>query len=167
MRFRCEQIESLPFPDASFDVVTATGVLEYSDVARSLGELQRILRPGGRAVVSYPNPQAFYGLWKTRVWYPATRALKRLLHRPNPNMPHGASEMRPARFLDELRRAGLVPVTHSHSSYLALLTPLEQLLPRPTRWIGARLERRDSARTARLFATQIVYHAYKPQTDVQ
>ena len=48
-------IEQLPFADASFDAVVALGVLEYSaDVGEALGELARVLRPGGTAVVSFP-----------------------------------------------------------------------------------------------------------------
>ncbi len=43
--------ERLPFPDASFDVVTNTGVLEHvDDPERALGEIARVLRPGGRAL---------------------------------------------------------------------------------------------------------------------
>ena len=41
-------VEELPFEDASFDAVAATGVLEYADVPRALGELARVLRPGDR-----------------------------------------------------------------------------------------------------------------------
>ena len=63
------KIESLPFADGSFDAVLATGVLEYSELERALPELARVLRPGGLAVVSYPNPRNLYGLWKTRAWY--------------------------------------------------------------------------------------------------
>jgi ubiquinone/menaquinone biosynthesis C-methylase UbiE len=40
----------LPFPDASFDLATCRfGVMFFSDVARALAELRRVLRPGARA----------------------------------------------------------------------------------------------------------------------
>jgi ubiquinone/menaquinone biosynthesis C-methylase UbiE len=43
--------ESLPFPDASFDVIVSTLVLcTVSDVDRSLQEMRRVLRPGGRVL---------------------------------------------------------------------------------------------------------------------
>jgi SAM-dependent methyltransferase len=39
----------LPFPDAAFDVVTANDSMEhFADPAAALGELSRVLRPGGR-----------------------------------------------------------------------------------------------------------------------
>ena len=40
--------EALPFQDASFDTVVSTLVLCGVDQERSLGEVRRVLRPGGR-----------------------------------------------------------------------------------------------------------------------
>jgi SAM-dependent methyltransferase len=160
-RFRVGPIERLPFPDASFDVVTATGVLEYTMVAPALAEIVRVLRPGGRAVVSYPNPRALYGLWKTRVWYPGVRGAKRAFRRANPQMPHGAGELPPARFVEALERAGLEQRRTAYTSFVPLLTPVEQLLPRVSVALGERLER-EAPGTHKLFATQIVYEAASP-----
>ncbi len=43
---------TLPFDDASFDVAVSTQVYEYvADIPRALGELRRVLRRGGRAVI--------------------------------------------------------------------------------------------------------------------
>ena len=38
---------SLPFPDDSFDLVVTSGVLEYLPLSEGLGELARVLAPGG------------------------------------------------------------------------------------------------------------------------
>ena len=47
---------TLPFPDSSFDLVTTYGVLDYlADFDPMLGEIYRVLRPGGYALVSLPN----------------------------------------------------------------------------------------------------------------
>ena len=44
--------EALPFPDASFDAVTiAFGLRNVTDKALALREMQRVLKPGGRALV--------------------------------------------------------------------------------------------------------------------
>lgn len=44
--------ETLPFPDASFDLVTiAFGLRNVTDKQRALGEMQRVLKVGGRALV--------------------------------------------------------------------------------------------------------------------
>lgn len=39
---------TLPFADASFDVVVSRVSLPYTDMPRALGEIARVLRPGGR-----------------------------------------------------------------------------------------------------------------------
>jgi SAM-dependent methyltransferase len=44
-------VQSLPFPDASFDVVLAAWMLYHvPDLPRALSEISRVLRPGGRLV---------------------------------------------------------------------------------------------------------------------
>ena len=47
----------LPFPDAAFDDVTASLVLHYlEDWGPALAELRRVLKPGGRLIVSVNHP---------------------------------------------------------------------------------------------------------------
>ena len=46
----------LPYPDASFDLVTCTEVIEHLEHFRSaLREIARVLRPGGVCIVTTPN----------------------------------------------------------------------------------------------------------------
>ena len=46
-------LEALPFPDPSFDVVLCTQVIEHLlDPERGLAEIARVLAPGGRAIVT-------------------------------------------------------------------------------------------------------------------
>jgi SAM-dependent methyltransferase len=50
--FRAADAENLDFADSSFDLVYAHGVLHHTpDTARAVGEVHRVLRAGGRAVV--------------------------------------------------------------------------------------------------------------------
>ncbi len=54
-------VERLPFPDATFDVVTAMDMLEHTDDdLPALTELRRVLRPGGLLLVTVP---AYGFLW--------------------------------------------------------------------------------------------------------
>lgn len=53
VEFRLGEIEALPVPDASVDVVISNCVLNLStDRARVLAEVFRVLRPGGRVMIS-------------------------------------------------------------------------------------------------------------------
>jgi SAM-dependent methyltransferase len=52
---RCEDVQRLSFDDASFDLCTSTEVFEHvpDDIA-GFRELHRVLRPGGRLVLTVP-----------------------------------------------------------------------------------------------------------------
>lgn len=80
--------ESLPFQSASFDGVVCKVVVPYTDEARAVREIARVLRPGGVARVSYHGLGYFLRYlimernWKRKVyglrtvvntwWYAAT-----------------------------------------------------------------------------------------------
>jgi SAM-dependent methyltransferase len=52
----CNIDEGLPYPDAAFDAVAAIEVMEHTRAPyRVLGEVARVLRPGGMLVFSVPN----------------------------------------------------------------------------------------------------------------
>jgi SAM-dependent methyltransferase len=54
-------ITAIPFPDRSFDMVLATDIIEHVDAdEKALEEVARILKPGGRAIITVP---AFTALW--------------------------------------------------------------------------------------------------------
>jgi SAM-dependent methyltransferase len=54
--FQVADGEALPFPDASFDLVFAHGVVQYTaDPGRLVGECRRVLKPGGEAVFQVYN----------------------------------------------------------------------------------------------------------------
>ena len=67
IRFREADAESLPFPDASFDVVMSTfGVMFTPDQEKAAGELARVCRPGGKIGLANWTPEGFIGqMFKT------------------------------------------------------------------------------------------------------
>lgn len=66
-------IARLPFDDNTFDIVFSTEVIEHTPLpVASVTELYRVLKPGGRLVLSTPN----------RLWQPVVRLATRLRVRP-------------------------------------------------------------------------------------
>ena len=68
--FRLADAQSLPFPDASFDVVTvAFGVRNLPDRTANFREVHRVLKPGGRYVIcEFSRPPFFLWRWIYHVY---------------------------------------------------------------------------------------------------
>src|SRR5262249_35100229 len=71
---RTADMRQLPFPEDSFDVVVSCAAIhnlyEASDRAEAIGEIARVLKPGGRAVIDDIRhggvPPRFRGQWLRR-----------------------------------------------------------------------------------------------------
>ena len=84
--FAVENAHALTFPDASFDAVICNmGVMYFSDPARSLAEMRRVLRPNGWLCVSVNTS-------------PASALLSRLLILIDRHMPPAHERRGPAFF---------------------------------------------------------------------
>lgn len=56
VRFVKGELSKLSLPEASFDRIICTEVLEHTEDPRAvLGEIRRLIRPGGVAVITVPN----------------------------------------------------------------------------------------------------------------
>jgi SAM-dependent methyltransferase len=112
VKFREGEATRLPFGDGTFDVAVSTQVYEYiADVDAALGELFRVLRPGGRALILDTD-------WGSLVWHSADRArMARILdawdeHLADPYLPRTLSA--------RLGRAGF---RVEHREVIPLLNP--------------------------------------------
>ena len=100
----CRQadIAAPPYGDAEFDAAFAVQALEYlSDLDAGLGQIHRMLRPGGRLIIVATD-------WSSAVWHSENAArMQRVLtafapHIPCPNLP--------SILVPRLRRAGIQPL---------------------------------------------------------
>lgn len=76
VHWRAAVAEALPFPDGSFDVLTANQCWLYFDPDRATAEVHRVLKPGGVLVTSHFS-------WLPRV-DPVARATEALVLEHNP-----------------------------------------------------------------------------------
>ena len=151
--------EELPYEDASLDAVVAVSVLEYTDMERSVPEVARVLRPGGRAVLCLRNGRAPMVLWRRHVIHPLARAAKarRQFGRTRPL--RRRPPLSPARGRAMLRDAGLAVRSIEPAACELLPDPLDAWAPRLAARIANAAERSRSLRT--VFGSQRVYVAEK------
>jgi ubiquinone/menaquinone biosynthesis C-methylase UbiE len=115
-------VEHLPFPDASFDVVLCIEVLRYLPCpARCVAEMARVLRPGGFCLATATPLFSLNGYWainrvatlvplgnlvRLKQYFSTTRRLRRTF-----------------------RSAGFRPEVETHGVYLGPINWLERLAP--------------------------------------
>jgi ubiquinone/menaquinone biosynthesis C-methylase UbiE len=64
----CGSMTALPFPGDSFDAAYATESLEHAvDIEKAVGEMCRVVRPGGRIVIIDKNAE-HWGKLETPAW---------------------------------------------------------------------------------------------------
>lgn len=87
-RYALAAAEALPFPDGAFDLVYCHSTLEHVEgVEAAVGEMVRVLRPGGAVLLYAPNAWALYEnhykiFWPPRCPKPLARLYLRLRRRP-------------------------------------------------------------------------------------
>lgn len=91
----------IPFPDASFDVVFSSNVLEHvPDLAQLNAEIRRVLKPDGLCI--HVMPTHGWRFWTTLTSLPA--CLQYVLAPPKSALPQDADAARPSSRFQQLRR---------------------------------------------------------------
>jgi ubiquinone/menaquinone biosynthesis C-methylase UbiE len=123
VRFETGDAASLPAEDAAFDLVTSTQVLEYvAEIDRALGEIARVLRPGGRTVLLATD-------WRSVAWHSSEDArMDRMLsaweeHLAHPALPRtlAARLARQGLRVATIERYSIIEGADERSGYAAML----------------------------------------------
>ena len=110
-----ETVEALPFATANFDGLLSLSVLEYvPDPQKGLAEYARVLRPGGRVVVSIPYTGSLI------------RAVAGLRQRLKRQQGRGAAYLDSSHFT--VRRAEIAPMLARHGLSLDAVHPCDPSL---------------------------------------
>lgn len=151
----------LPFPDGSFDVVTALGLLEYLDREdAALIEMIRVTKQGGLLVLTYPNK-----LSPWRIWNRLFLSLYRLM-RPSIKLTRASGhplvhrEYTEREVLKMIQDAALRVEEISYYNFKLIPYPFDQWLPRLTVW-QSRLFEYSMPRFLRTIGTGFIVAARK------
>lgn len=122
--FRTGDVESLSFADDTFEMIIASGLIEYlEEPERALAEFDRVLKPGGLLLLTVPAKRLTYNHFLTFL-----RPLLRLIGRRGGALPYFHREWRPRELDRWLTKNGWRVIERHH--YHFLFFPLDHLLPR-------------------------------------
>ena len=118
---------ALSVPDNSFDIVTAMGLIEYlDDEPKYLKEMNRIIKQGGTAIITYPNVWSPWRIWNRFLRFVARPGKKPLLlHR----------EYTKKRTIEQFKDHDFDVHEVMYYNFKLVPFPLDRLLPRFT--VGA------------------------------
>jgi LmbE family N-acetylglucosaminyl deacetylase/SAM-dependent methyltransferase len=158
---RVEQAEAehLPYPSGNFDWVTALGVIEYlPSPAAGMSELRRVLAPGGRLIVTAPNPYRLayvldpVGILRARI--------------ARPKVGYGRHYFSPGRLRRLIEFSGLKLVElEAHGLGPLTLAGYPVTSDRRAIALGERLERNLPPQMVRLLGSNLIALAKKPDTE--
>ena len=132
--FAVGSAEIIEYPDETFDAVICMGVLErVGDYEKALGEMVRVLKPGGTLMVTMPNRLSPYLFWRDHIYYPLVAFVKRLIYmfrrKPRPLTIPGHRSLTAGRFKRDHKQQG-AEVTHTvYNVFNLVFPPLEQMWP--------------------------------------
>lgn len=156
-------VENLEFDDGFFDVVIASGVIEYQKTDEpTLSEMRRVVKPGGFIILnvtilaSYSMALVQLYLWARR--YDATRrvlreAKHRVLRREGELTEYvDRRSHNPAAFDEELASHGFEKVDHRYFHFSALPGPIDTVLGDAGKRAGRWMERYSESAIGRWLA---------------
>ncbi len=142
--FQLGEAGRLEFPDRFFDAVVCMGVIDgLEDAPQVVGEMVRVLKPGGTMIVTFANQHSYYAWWKAFVFYPVLAVVRRITH---PRMQSDPIFVRrrlfsPATASELLSGAGTRIEQVVGYFYNIIPSPLDEIWPAGTLRLNRKLEK--------------------------
>lgn len=134
-------VESIPAETGRFDAVVAMGLVEYlADDVLVIREMARVLKPGGRLLVSLPNWWSPVRMWDRWIIRPLTD-VARVFGRRGGRAGVYSAEYRPAAYRALLATEGLEPTKTIAYNMRVLPRPLDFWFPSISVRLAGLLER--------------------------
>jgi ubiquinone/menaquinone biosynthesis C-methylase UbiE len=150
----------LVFSDNSFDAVLCMGVIDsLVNLDAAIGEMLRVLKPGGTLIATFANRASPYVLWKAYAFYPAISAMRRFVKGEvivNDPVFVRRRLFTPETAEDLLSGAGAEVLRVVGHFYNILLSPLDEILPAGTLRLNWKLEKWQGGRIGPMAAGFIV-----------
>ena len=128
VKFEIGSVEKINSPDNNYAAIIAMGLVEYlEDDVQAIVEMRRVLRPGGKLLVSLPNWWSPMRMWDRCLFAPISRFIKKLFGRESKKFYQ--KEFRPGQYRKLLIRNGFKPVKTIAYNFRLLPKPLDLWLP--------------------------------------
>lgn len=128
-KFQYSTAESLPYDDASFEIIVGIDILHHVDIPKAMKECKRVLKFGGKAFFREPVDAPLFD------WLRNTRAVKAVFPKDVSFENHITEDERKLNFNDEIIMESTFPNIKKH--YYLLFARLDKLYrkgadPRPS-----------------------------------
>ncbi len=157
-----EDVHALTYKDNTFDALTAMGLVEYlEDQATAMREMARVLKPGGVALITFPNRYSLWRFWATTlrtVFYPLRMLYKKIARKPLYPIRH--REYTPKQARAYMLSYGLIPARTVYYNYKIIPFPFDKIFPNMTVAQSRLLEGKGGA-LSRFFATAFIVEGVK------
>jgi ubiquinone/menaquinone biosynthesis C-methylase UbiE len=138
VHFQVGNAQELAYPDAFFDAVLCMGVIDsVFDRPKAVGEMLRVLKPGGTLILTFTNLNSPYAWWKNYVFYPAVTKWHRLRAsvgdrtlRPGRMRTGNTRALYTSRAARQLLQSAGAQIVQSIGYYYnAFISPLDEIVP--------------------------------------
>lgn len=159
--FQVADCENLPFKDGEFDALSAVALIEYlPEPAKALGEIYRVLKPGGYLLITVPNKKCVNNLFRfffrplTNLLFPLYARIKKSPLSAMRNVRHYSYSQEEIDLI--MQKRGLRKIAQRYTNFCIIPHPLDHLIPGVYINISERIDRSKLGKRYRNWAANYI-----------